>query len=407
MVTSSGTDTYSAISASIASLKGPRHGGANLKVLQMFDDIKEHCKDWNNEEQIKEYLNKILNREAFDESGLIYGMGHAVYTLSDPRAVILKRYAKKLAEAKGKMDEFHLYETVEEVSKDLIMKAHLRYKPVCANVDFYSGFVYTMLGIPEELFDIDGTLLDEKEGIVPESTVRALHQAKKNGHLLFLCTGRCKSIWPKDILEIGFDGVVGGCGTNIFYHGEELLHATLPKELQREVADSLTRYHIDGVLEGQETAYFRRDYWMPVVKSIFEENGTFSAKCQLFWEDADLNFDKMALWFDESSDMKSFKEQWENTFDFILRDPTFYEVVPKGYSKATGIDFLCKRLEIDRAHTVGIGDSTNDLPMLDFTGISIAMGSGNPDIFPSVDYVTAAVMEDGIEKALKHYQLIE
>ena len=253
-------------------------------------------------------------------------------------------------------------------------------------------------------FDIDGTLLDEKEGIVPESTVRALHQAKKNGHLLFLCTGRCKSIWPKDILEIGFDG---GCGTNIFYHGEELLHATLPKELQREVANSLTRYHIDGVLEGQETAYFRRDYWMPVVKSIFEENGTFSAKCQLFWEDANLNFDKMALWFDESSDMKSFKKQWENTFDFILRDPTFYEVVPKGYSKATGIDFLCKRLEIDRAHTVGIGDSTNDLPMLDFTGISIAMGSGNPDIFPSVDYVTAAVMEDGIEKALKHYQLIE
>lgn len=152
VVTSSGTDTYSAISASIASLKGPRHGGANLKVLQMFDDIKEHCKDWNNEEQIKEYLNKILNREAFDESGLIYGMGHAVYTLSDPRAVILKRYAKKLAETKGKMDEFHLYETVEEVSKDLIMKAHLRYKPVCANVDFYSGFVYTMLGIPRELF---------------------------------------------------------------------------------------------------------------------------------------------------------------------------------------------------------------------------------------------------------------
>ena len=150
VVTSSGTDTYSAISASIASLKGPRHGGANLKVLQMFDDIKEHCKDWNNEEQIKEYLNKILNREAFDESGLIYGMGHAVYTLSDPRAVILKRYAKK--QAKGKMDEFHLYETVEEVSKDLIMKAHLRYKPVCANVDFYSGFVYTMLGIPRELF---------------------------------------------------------------------------------------------------------------------------------------------------------------------------------------------------------------------------------------------------------------
>ncbi len=152
VVTSSGTDTYSAISASIASLKGPRHGGANLKVLQMFDDIKEHCENWNDVAQVECYLKKILNQEAFDKSGLIYGMGHAVYTLSDPRAVIMKRYAEKLAEEKGKMDEFRLYETVEEVSKKLIMEAHLRYKPVCANVDFYSGFIYSMLGIPRELF---------------------------------------------------------------------------------------------------------------------------------------------------------------------------------------------------------------------------------------------------------------
>lgn len=152
VVTSSGTDTYSAVSASIASLKGPRHGGANLKVLQMFDDIKEHCEDWENEEEIGAYLEQILNGEAFDGSGLIYGMGHAVYTLSDPREVILKHYAEKLAEEKGKLDEFHLYETVERLSQDLIMKKHLRYKPVCANVDFYSGFVYTMLGIPRELF---------------------------------------------------------------------------------------------------------------------------------------------------------------------------------------------------------------------------------------------------------------
>ena len=152
VVTSSGTDTYSAVSASIASLKGPRHGGANLKVLQMFDDIKEHCPDWKNGEEIKSYLEKILAGEAFDGSGLIYGMGHAVYTDSDPREVIFKRYAQKLAEEKGKMEEFHLYETVEDVSKDLIMQKHRRFKPVCANVDFYSGFVYTMLGIPRELF---------------------------------------------------------------------------------------------------------------------------------------------------------------------------------------------------------------------------------------------------------------
>lgn len=152
VVTSTGTDSYSAISASIASLKGPRHGGANLKVLRMFDDIKKHCKDWDDKVQIENYLKKILCREAFDKSGLIYGMGHAVYTLSDPRAVILKRYAERLAKVKGKMDEFLLYETVETISKELIMEAHLRYKPVCANVDFYSGFVYTMLGIPREMF---------------------------------------------------------------------------------------------------------------------------------------------------------------------------------------------------------------------------------------------------------------
>jgi citrate synthase len=118
----------------------------------MFDDIKEHCSNWENEEEIRNYLEKILNGEAFDGSSLVYGMGHAVYTDSDPRAVILKRYAERLAEEKGLMDEFRLYEKVEEVSKDLIMKKHRRFKPVCANVDFYSGFVYTMLGIPRELY---------------------------------------------------------------------------------------------------------------------------------------------------------------------------------------------------------------------------------------------------------------
>ncbi len=254
-------------------------------------------------------------------------------------------------------------------------------------------------------FDIDGTLLDEKEGIVPESTVDAIHRARRNGHLLFLCTGRCQAIWPREILDIGFDGVVGGCGTQIIYHGRELLHARLEPELMRELAEDLVRCHVDGVLEGVAASYFRRDYWMPMVKRIFEENGTFSSKCQMFL-DGELDFDKMALWFDDSSDMAGFKEKYEDRFDFILRDPTFYEVVPKGFSKATGIEFLCRELEIDREHTMGVGDSTNDLPMLRYVGISIAMGSGNPDIFPEVDFVTAPVMEDGIEKALEKYHII-
>lgn len=152
VVTSSGTDTYSAMSASIASLKGPRHGGANLKVLQMFDAIKEHVTDWKDEESLRKYLQAILDKKAFDNSGLIYGMGHAVYTLSDPRQVILKEFAKDLAMEKGMMDEFHLFEDVERIAKELIVANRNTLKPVCANVDFYSGFVYTMLGIPRELF---------------------------------------------------------------------------------------------------------------------------------------------------------------------------------------------------------------------------------------------------------------
>lgn len=152
VVTSSGTDTYSSVSASIGSLKGPRHGGANLKVQNMFRDIKENVSDIKDDAELEAYLNKILNKEAFDKSGLIYGMGHAVYTLSDPREVILKSYARSLAEEKGLMDEFSLYERVESIAGDLIMKKHKVQKNVCANVDFYSGLVYTMLGIPEELF---------------------------------------------------------------------------------------------------------------------------------------------------------------------------------------------------------------------------------------------------------------
>ena len=152
VVTSSGTDTYSAVAASIASLKGPRHGGANLKVQQMFDDLRTNCADTTDDEQVRAYLSKVLNREAFDKSGLIYGMGHAVYTISDPREVVLKSLAGMLAEEKGLSEEFALYDRVEHISADLLQKNRHVLKPVCANVDFYSGFVYTMLGIPREMF---------------------------------------------------------------------------------------------------------------------------------------------------------------------------------------------------------------------------------------------------------------
>lgn len=152
VVSSSGTDTYSAIAASLCSLKGPRHGGANVKVKKMFDNMKETVNDWNDDDEVKNYLKGILDKRLFDQSGLIYGIGHAVYAISDPRAKLLKSFTKKLAEEKNLMDEYHLYENVERLAPEVISKAHNRKKSVSANVDFYSGFVYSMLGLPDELY---------------------------------------------------------------------------------------------------------------------------------------------------------------------------------------------------------------------------------------------------------------
>ena len=152
VVSSTGTDTYSAVAASLGSLKGPKHGGANLKVQEMFRDIKSHVSNWKDEEALRSYLVRILRKEAFDRAGLIYGIGHAVYTESDPRAMILKEYARKLSEEKGLTREFELYERVERIGGECLMSGRKLLKPVCANVDFYSGFVYSMLGLPAELF---------------------------------------------------------------------------------------------------------------------------------------------------------------------------------------------------------------------------------------------------------------
>ncbi len=152
VVTSSGTDTYSAMAAALASLKGPKHGGANVKVFYMFEDLKKHVRDWNDDEAITNYLEKLLDKQAFDCKGLIYGMGHAVYTISDPRQVILKGSVQKLAKAEGYDDEFNLYEKVERLAPEVIAKKRKIYKGVAANVDFYSGLLYSMLKIPCELY---------------------------------------------------------------------------------------------------------------------------------------------------------------------------------------------------------------------------------------------------------------
>ena len=152
VVSSSGTDTYSAIAAALGSLKGPKHGGANIKVCQMFDDLMAHVSDWDDEDAIRAYLRSLLHKEGFDHSGLIYGMGHAVYSISDPRARVFKGFVRKLSVEKGREREFELYDRVERLASEVISEERRIYKGVCANVDFYSGFVYRMLGLPSELY---------------------------------------------------------------------------------------------------------------------------------------------------------------------------------------------------------------------------------------------------------------
>lgn len=152
VVTSSGTDTYASVVASLSSLKGAKHGGANIQVAKMLDNIWENISDPSDEVEISEYLRKILNKEAFDKQGLIYGMGHAIYSVSDPRAEVLKSYVKELAEEKGLHDEYNFYKKIERLAPQVIAQERNIYKGVSANVDFYSGFVYQMLGLPEELY---------------------------------------------------------------------------------------------------------------------------------------------------------------------------------------------------------------------------------------------------------------
>lgn len=152
VVTSSGTDTYSAVAASLGSLKGPKHGGANIKVAQMFEDMKQTVSDWTSEQEVGDYLRALLHKQVFDKAGLIYGMGHAVYSISDPRAEIMKSFVEILSREKNRMDEFHLYSMVETLAPQIIGEERRIYKGVSANIDFYSGLVYNMLDLPRELF---------------------------------------------------------------------------------------------------------------------------------------------------------------------------------------------------------------------------------------------------------------
>ena len=152
VVTSSGADTYSTIAAAMSSLKGPKHGGANIKVMEMMNDIRTHVKDYSDRDKMTAYLSRLLDKDAFDRQGLIYGMGHAVYSLSDPRERVFKQYVENLAREKSRLEDLRMYQSIEEIAPVLIAEKRHIYKGVSPNIDFFSGFVYEMLGIPQELY---------------------------------------------------------------------------------------------------------------------------------------------------------------------------------------------------------------------------------------------------------------
>lgn len=257
-------------------------------------------------------------------------------------------------------------------------------------------------------FDIDGTLLCEKTYRVPQSTKNAIKKAQENGHLVFVNTGRPILEIDTCIEELNFDGYVCGCGTYVELNSKELFHKSLGTELSKEIAMKLKEYKIDAILEGRNGVYY--DYDKNInskevqrIKERHIKEGFY--KGQTF-DDIDIDFDKLVIWNNENSNFEAFFDKYKNSFDFIHRGKDFYEIVPLECSKATGIKFISDYLDIPHENTYAIGDSTNDLTMLEYVENSIAMGNSNPILFDLVSFVTKDIEEDGIAYALKHYNMI-
>lgn len=257
-------------------------------------------------------------------------------------------------------------------------------------------------------FDIDGTIVPEDKGAIPESCKEAIRKVRENGHYTFINTGRTYPSLDPFIKELNFDGYVCGCGTNIYFQEKELFQKELGKEKSKEIVKDLYRYHIDGILEGKHNVYYRDECLHPQVHRIKHSRDSFGncEEIMMSWNDENIAFDKMALWTVEGTDFASFRKKYENEFEFISRADDFYELVPLGFSKASGMEFLSNYLDIPVERMIAIGDSMNDISMLDYAGISIAMGNSHPYLLDKVSYVTTDIYEDGIYKALEHYQLI-
>ena len=256
-------------------------------------------------------------------------------------------------------------------------------------------------------FDIDGTLITEGTHRLPQSTVKAVEKAKENGHLLFINTGRTFFNIGQDIRSIGFSGYVCGCGTYIHYNEAPILSYTIPHETCLEIINLLRECQLSAMFEGTNGVFF--DYSRPATGDLARLQAKFGAEnfdISKSWDNPDLVFDKFVTWKDERCDFKTFITKITENFDYIDRGNGFGEVVPKGYSKATGIQFLQNYFGISLENCFAIGDSTNDLPMLEYVPNSIAMGNSTPILFDKVAFVTKNIEDDGIAYALKHYGII-
>ncbi|OOM10636.1 Cof-type HAD-IIB family hydrolase [Clostridium saccharobutylicum] len=257
-------------------------------------------------------------------------------------------------------------------------------------------------------FDIDGTLITEETYIIPNSTIEAIKKVQANGHLAFINTGRPISEIDDCIKELNFDGYVCGCGTYINLGDKELFYKSIGSSLSKKLAFKLRDYNIDGILEGKNGIYYDHDNNIASkevirIKKRHIKVGFYKGKT---FDDENIDFDKLVIWTNETSNFDAFYEEFKSSFDFIHRGEGFYELVPLGFSKASGIEFLINHLNIPFENTYAIGDSTNDLPMLQYVKNSIAMGNSHPKLFDLVSYVTKDIEDDGIAHALEHYGLI-
>lgn len=257
-------------------------------------------------------------------------------------------------------------------------------------------------------FDIDGTLVSEEDYSIPDSTKKAIKMLQSKGNLAFINTGRPLSEITDKIRQLNFDGFICGCGTYLEYKNKQLFHKSLGVKLSNEVAKDISAYNLEAILEGKTGVYFdkKQNINDKTIKRLITQHKIEGFYKGTTWYLDDLDIDKFVIFLNENSDYNSFYEKYKNTFEFIKRNETFYEVIPLGYSKASGIKAITEYLNIPMENTYAIGDSTNDLSMLQYVNTAIAMGNSDPYLFDYVDYKTTTLENNGIYNALKHFNLI-